>query len=152
MKKFKFSLQSLHNYKKTVEKIQLGELRRAQQALRELMNEKQRLLDAFAQNERSLAEALRKKENVGVALTEHDIFFKFLRDALAEVEIKIIKAEEVRDACRDRLVITMREIKTLLKLKDEQYQVWLKEAQAETDREIDDLVSFNTVNEAAGAQ
>ena len=149
MKKFKFSLLALYKYKLTVEKIQLGELRRAQQALQELYDEKQRILDAFAENERSLAEALRKRVNVGEALSLHDRYFGFLRDSLDELEPRIKKAERVRDRCRDKLILTMREIKTLVKLRDEQYAEYIKEVQAESDKEIGDLVSFKTIADAA---
>ena len=151
MKKFKFTLQALHNYKLTVEKLQKAELRRAQQALQELLDEEQRLIRAWVDNERSLEEALRKGENVGTALMEHDAYFRYLRDALIEVRKKIVKAEEVVRECQERLILTMKEIKTYLKLRDEQYQVWMKEVQLEEAKEIDDLVSFNVIKEGINA-
>ena len=152
MKRFKFTLQPLHNYKLTVERLQKAELKRAQAALQELLDEEQRLLMAWIENERSLEEALRKGENVGAALTEHDAYFRFLRDSLIEVRKKIIKAEEVVRQCQERLIITMKEIKTYLKLREEQYQAWLKEAQAEEAKEMDDLVSFNVISEEINAK
>ena len=152
MKRFKFTLQPLHNYKLTVERLQKAELKRAQAALQELLDEEQRLLMAWIENERSLEEALRKGENVGAALTEHDAYFRFLRDSLIEIRKKIIKAEEVVRQCQERLIITMKEIKTYLKLREEQYQAWLKEAQAEEAKEMDDLVSFNVISEEINAK
>ena len=146
MKRFKFTLQSLYNYKLTVERLQKAELRRAQQALQELLDEEQRLLTAWADNETSLAEALRKGENVAAALSEHDAYFRYLRDALEEIRIRIVKAEEVVRQCQERLMLTMRELKTYLKLRDEQYQLYLKEVQAEDAKEMDDLVSFNVIS------
>ena len=151
MKKFKFSLQALYNYKLTVEKLQKAELKKAQQALQELLDEEQRLLRAWADNERSLEEALIKGENVGAALSEHDAFFRYLRDALIEVRKKIVLAEEVVRECQERLILTMKEIKTYLKLRDEQYQAWMKEVQAEEAKNIDDLVSFNVISEEVNA-
>jgi len=147
MKRFKFTLQPLYNYKLTVERLQKAELKRAQQALRELLDEEDRLLRAYADNERSLEEALRKGENVGAALSEHDAYFRYLRDALIEIRKLIVKAEEVVRECQERLILTMKEIKTYLKLRDEQYQLYLKEAQAEEAKEIDDLVSFKVIAE-----
>ena len=151
MKKFKFTLQPLYNYKLTVEKLQKAELKRAQQALQELLDEETRLIKAWSDNERSLEEALRKGENVGAALSEHDAYFRFLRDALIEIRKRIVKAEEVVRECQERLIITMKEIKTYLKLRDEQYQLYLKEVQAEEAKEMDDLVSFNVINGAINA-
>ena len=143
MKKFVFSLQSLLNYKLTVERQQKADLRKAQQALRELQDEEQRLLRAYAENERSLEEALRKNKNVVKALSEHDAFFRFLRDALIAVRERIVRAERVVAECQTRLIRTMREIKTYNKLREEQYREYLKEIQLEEEKEIGDLVSFN---------
>jgi len=147
MKKFKFTLAALYKYKQTVERMQKAELRKAQQALQELVDEETRLLRAYADNERSLEEALRKGENVAAALSEHDAYFRFLRDALTEVRIRIEEAEEVVRQCQERLIITMKEIKTYVKLRDEQFQQYLKEIQMEEAKEMDDLVSFKVINE-----
>jgi len=151
MKKFKFTLQPLYNYKLTVERLQKAELRRAQIALQELLDEEQRLLQAWANNERSLEEALRKGENVGDALIEHDGYFRFLRDELVAIRKRIVMAEEVVRQCQERLILTMRELKTYLKLRDEQYQAYLKEVQAEEAKEMDDLVSFKVISEEISA-
>jgi len=151
MKKFKFTLAALYKYKQTVERMQKAELRKAQQALQELVDEENRLLTAYADNERSLEEALRKGENVAAALSEHDAYFRFLRDALTEVRIRIEEAEEVVRQCQERLIITMKEIKTYIKLRDEQFQQYLKEIQMEEAKEMDDLVSFKVINEQVKA-
>jgi len=147
MRKFKFTLQALFNYKLTVEKMQKADLRKAQQALRELVEEEQRLLLAYAENERSLEAALQRNEDVVAALAEHDAYFRFLRDALKEIRGRIEAAEEVVARCQERLIITMKELKTYAKLRSEQFRQYLKDAQAEEDKEIGDLVSFNVINE-----
>jgi len=145
MKKFVFSLQALFDYKLTVEKQQKAELRNAQQRLKELLAEEQRLLNAYAENERSLERALRDNVDIVTALSEHDAYFRFLRDALKEIRERIVRAEKVVTECQARLIITMREIKTYKKLRSEQYQEYLKEVQTEEEKEIGDLVSFNVV-------
>jgi len=147
MKKFVFTLQPVYNYKQTVEKLQQAELKKAQQALRELLDEEDRLLRAYAQNERSLEKALRDNENVAAALSEHDAYFRFLRDALKEIRQRIIKAEEVVRKCQEQLIRTMKELKTYVKLRNEQFQDYLKEVQIEEDKNMGDLVSFNTISE-----
>ena len=152
MKKFKFTLQALFDYKLTVEKMQKAELKRAQQALRDLLAEEQRLLRAYADNERSLERALERNENIATALSEHDAYFRFLRDALKVIREKIVQAEEVVLKCQERLIVTMKEIKTYNKLRDEQYQRYRKEVQAEEDKEMGDLVSFNVIAEDIYAQ
>jgi len=152
MKKFKFTLQPLYNYKLTVEKLQKADLKKAQQELMELRDEESRLEQAYADNERSLKRALRENIDVTAALIEHDAYFRFLRDALKELRERIVRAEEVVIKCQERLLITMKEIKTYLKLRDEQYQKYRKEVQAEEDKEIGDLVSFNTITEEINSQ
>ena len=147
MKKFKFTLQAVYNYKLTVEKMQKAELRKAQQALRELLAEEQRLLQAYADNERSLERALYENVDIVAALSEHDAYFRFLRDALKVVREKIVKAREVVVKCQERLIITMKELKTYVKLREEQYQRYRKEVQADEEKEMGDLVSFNTITE-----
>jgi len=146
MKKFVFSLQALFEYKLTVEKEQKAELRNAQQRLKELIEEELRLLNAYAENERSLEQALRENVNVSAALSEHDAYFRFLRDALKEIRERIVRAEKVVAECQARLIVTMREIKTYKKLRTEQYREYLKEVQTEEEKEIGDLVSFNVVS------
>jgi len=147
MKKFVFSLQPLFNYKMTVEKQQKAELKKAQQALRELLEEELRLQNAYAENERSLERALRENTDVTSALIEHDAYFRFLRDALKELKLRIIEAEQYVSECQTRLITTMKEIKTYTKLRDEQYQEYRKEVQSEEDKEMGDIVSFNTISE-----
>ena len=147
MKRFKFSLQAVFNYKLTVEKQQKAELKKAQQALRELLDEEQRLLRSYADNERSLERALRVGRDVASALSEHDAWFRFLRDALKELRERIVKAEEVVAQCQGRLIATMKEIKTYKKLRDEQYGEYLKEVRDEEDKEMGDIISFSVVGE-----
>lgn len=149
MKKFKFTLQPVFNYKQTVEKLQKAELKKAQQALQELRDIERRLEQAYANNERSLEKALRENINVAAALSEHDAYFRFLRDALKELRERIVEAEEVVRICQEKLIVTMKEIKTYKKLREEQYYAYLKEIQAEENAEMGDLVSFNVVSEEA---
>ena len=147
MKKFKFTLQALYNYKLTVEKLQKAELKNAQAALQLLLDEQDRLTNSWYQTELSLEKSLRDGNNAATALAEHDAYFRYLRDALVEVKEKIIKAEEVVREVQERLVLTMKELKTYLKLRDEQYQEYLKEVQAEEDKVMDDLVSFKVISD-----
>ena len=148
MKKFVFSLQPVYNYKQTVEKLQKADLRKAQQALKELQDEEARLLRAYAKNERSLEEALRRGENIATELSEHDAYFRFLRESLEIIREKIIHAERVVAECQARLITTMKELKTYRKLRTEQYREYMKETQAEEDKNMGDLVSFATISES----
>lgn len=151
MKKFKFTLQSLYNYKLTVEKLQKAELKRAQETLQRLLDEEERLENAWRANEISLSEAIAAGKHIPTTLAEHDSYFRYLRDALIEVRIRIEQAIKVVEECQDRLIKTMKEIKTYLKLRDEQYTDWLKELQIEQEKDMGDLVSFKVISEKASA-
>ena len=83
-------------------------------------------------------------------LAEHDAYFRYLRGAVIAVREKIVRAERVVSECQARLITTMRELKTYNKLRAEQYLEYLKEVQSEEEKEIGDLVSFNTITDDAG--
>lgn len=145
MKKFVFSLQALYEYKQTVEKLQKGELSRAQAVLRELYAKDQELDDAFMRTRESLEEALQLRWGVGEALSEHDRFFMRLREEKEVLREKIKRAEDVRDKCQQRLITTMKELKAYAKLREEQYGEYLKEVQIEEEKNMGDLVSFSAI-------
>ena len=148
MKKFKFRLQPLVNYKEAVERVQREELRLAQFKLRELREEESRLLGAYVDNERSLEEALVRNENVAQVLSEHDAYFRFLRDAIKIVKARIIEAEESVANCQEKLIFTMKELKTYDKILGEQYSEYLGEVKAEEEKNMGDIVSFQTIHSA----
>ena len=147
MKKFAFSLQSVYEYKQTVEKTQKAELSRAEAALR-LLREQERALDeAFERNREERDEILTKRFDVVSELEKYDAFFRRLREEKEELLIKIQHAENVKARCQENLIITMKELKTYTKLRDEQYQQYLKAVAAEEEKEIGDIVSFSVATE-----
>ena len=77
---------------------------------------------------------------------EHDAYFRYLRDAIKIIRERIEKAEEVVMRCQEKLIITMKELKTYEKLRKEQYEEYLKEAKSEEEKEMDDLVSFKIIS------
>lgn len=146
MKKFNFTLQSVFEYKQTVEKTQKAELSRAEEVLREL-RERERLLDeAFERNRLLREEALLQSTGVIDALEKFDAFFRHLREEKKALSIKIFDAEDVKARCQAKLIATMKELKVYKKLREEQYARYLREVAAEEEKEIGDIVSFSTVN------
>jgi len=140
MRIFHFTLQAPYSYKRTVEKLQMAELKSAQQDLREFRDEEARLVKGWVDNERSLERALKSVYDIGKALIEHDAYFRSLRDGLVEIRKKIVNAEEIVLKCQEKLILTMKELKAYQKLRDEQYQAWLKGIKSEEAKEMDDLV------------
>ena len=77
---------------------------------------------------------------------QHDAYFRYLRDAREVLAAKIVKAEEHKEKCQALLITTMRELKTYENLRAEQYAAYLKEVQAEEEKNMGDLVSFNLIS------
>lgn len=147
MKKFVFSLETVYRYKQTVEKTQRADLKRAQDALRALEEERERLDAAVENNARSLERALRGRFEVTQALQQHDAYFMYLRDEQERLSIEIERAEAERDRCRDILVTTMKEVKAYRNLKEERYREYLEDVRREEAKDMGDLVTHQTVAE-----
>lgn len=144
MKRFAFTLESVYDYKKTVEKQCQDDLRRAREALRLLIEERARLDESFERNVKAQEETLRRGKDVLEELPKYDAFFRYIREAREALEARIVKAEEEVAKCQDLLIAAMREIKIYAKLKEEQYREYLEDVAREEAKEIDDIVSFQT--------
>ena len=146
MKKFIFSLQSVFEYKQTVEKQRRRELKKAQDALRILRQEEQRLEDSFLENSKALGELLEKGAGIKEALPKYDAYFRYLRDAKEELQVKIDEAEAVKTKCMAELITTMKEIEVYSDLREEQLNRYLAEVRAEEEKEMGDIVSFQVIS------
>ena len=146
MKKFKFTLQSIFEYKQTVEKTQKTELKRAETELNQLRDQERKLDEAFERTKDSQKETIVRNVNLTGELATHDSYFRYLREAKAKLFAEIDKAQLRRNVCQDALILTMKQIKTYTKLRDEQYQTYLHEVQIEEEKAMGDLVSFNSAS------
>jgi flagellar export protein FliJ len=147
MKKFKFTLEAVDKYKKTVEKLQRAELRDAQNALRELYRRDGELAGAFSESRRRRDLELRSGASDAERLMRYDRFFIKIRDDRARLAAEIDKlTEEVRR--REALLITtMRELKVYKKLRADQYTEYMAQLRAEDEKNVGDLVSFDIISE-----
>jgi flagellar export protein FliJ len=147
MKKFKFTLEAVDKYKKTVEKLQRAELRDAQNALRELYRRDGELAGAFGESRRRRDLELRSGASDAERLMLYDRFFTKIRDDRAKLAAEIDKlTEEVRR--REALLITtMRELKVYKKLRADQYTEYIAQLRAEDEKNVGDLVSFDIISE-----
>ncbi|NLB29826.1 MAG: hypothetical protein GX823_06375 [Clostridiales bacterium] len=143
MKKFAFTLQAVYDYKLTVEKMQKTELAKVDTLLRELYAAKQALSDAFDRNNRARDAELLEKTADAQTLEAYEAFFRHIREERKKLAVKIKNAETAKLRCQEVLIITMREIKTYNKLRGKQYQEYLKEAAAEEEKELSDIISFS---------
>ncbi len=148
MKRFVFTLQSVLKYKLTVEKKQKAELAAVVALLARLYEQEKQLELAFENCAKSLEQALRNHIDVPQELSRHDAYFLLLREQKDALMKKIEAAEKEKIRCQQALLATMNEIKTLEKIKDEQYAAYLEEVRAEEAKDIGDLVSYKSVTQA----
>ena len=147
MKKFAFTLQTVYDYKLTVEKTQKADLARANTILRELQEALSALEESFRRNSEARDDELARGECDVRRLEEYDAFFRRVHEDREDLKTKILAAEKERDRCRDLLIATMKELKAYVKLRDKQYEQYLKDVAAEEEKALGDIVSFSVVSD-----
>jgi flagellar FliJ protein len=143
MRKFTFTLHALLHLKESIEKQERNNLAVATRRLHELEAER----DEMARRRESAAASYGEKLAGGMPVADTQRFtdfFRMMKDTIEEQDRKIAAAHEEIEACRKRLVEVLREIRTLEKLREKQYALYLQEAQAEEERMIGDFVSHQT--------
>lgn len=144
MKKFVFTLQAVARYKDTVEKKQKSELARVNALLRELYDEEQSIIAAQTKCAASLLCALEEGRDIPGEMERHDLYQQFLRERLEDVRQRIVWAEAEKKRIQALLIVTMKEQKTLARLREEQYAAYLEETRQEEDKLIGDLISHRS--------
>jgi flagellar export protein FliJ len=143
MKRFEFSLNKLKGYKSQV-------LEREKDLLAYLRRHQQLLIEEKAENIRQLTESndeynLRSSE--GLSVTHVQLFkgfHKSLSDRITELEESIKKAEfKVQQQVRV-VVEATREVKTLEKLEEKQYEEYVFKAAKEEEKFINEFVLNRT--------
>ena len=143
MKKFAFTLQTVNDYKLTVEKTQKAALANAEALLRALYAEEKRLDDSFLRNSAAREAQLDDKTADAQTLEAYDAFFRYINEEKKKLALKIINAEATRLRCMEALIVTMKELKAYDKLRDRQYQEYLRDVAAEEEKELGDIISFS---------
>ena len=142
MKKFVFSLNSLYELKKTLkDKIQ-GEYAAAEAALSKAIEEKAILDRTFLEKSEEY-EAKLKKGMIVSDIQSYINFLEELQELIRTAQTVVIRAQGLADAKREELVEVFKEIEVLKKLKQKQYQEYLKEVEKKEKSVLDDIMSFN---------
>ena len=143
MKKFVFTLKTVLEYKLTVEKTQKAALAAAEALLRALYAELQQLNEIFDRNSNARETELLAKTADSQTLQAYDTFFQKLGEEKQELAVRIEKAEAAKLRCQEVLIVTMKELKAYNKLRDKQYQEYLKDVASEDEKELGDIISFS---------
>lgn len=141
MKKFRYKMQSVLDIKEKLEEQEKSRYAAAQAKL----NEEQEKL--FELNARRAAYEQRLRESVGASLNvltirHNEDALETLKVFVRRQELMVQKAEQNVEAAMHRLREAMTERKTQEKLKENAFQSYLADLNAEERKEVDELVSF----------
>lgn len=145
MKKFTFALDPLARVKDAEKTRQELLLARAQQALDRLTEQMESQRERLRAHDREFRAQMEAGMN-GQKLREFNNFKTYLMESIEQLAIDIERATQERDACRDALVETMKEIRALEKLREKQYRLYLEEVRREEEKAIGDFVAFQVTN------
>jgi Fe-S cluster assembly scaffold protein SufB len=144
MKKFVFSLAALAKHKASLEKKQKAELFSVLARLNALYEERQRLLRAMEDNAASQQQALAQQRELARELPRHDNYQTFLRQELENTRQQIGLAEAEKKRIQALLIVTVKEVKTLERLREEEYQAYLAQVRKEEDLVIGDIIAYHS--------
>ncbi len=141
MAKFVFKLQPVLNIKKQIEdslKIQLGKAVQALEAEKELLRELE------SEKKRCMAE-VGAEVSGGVKadkLKNYNAYISFIKQKISRQCEMVKSAQEIVDKYREELTDMMKERKMLEKLREKQYEEYLKEVKKKEQKDIDEIVSY----------
>lgn len=145
MKKFKFTLQSVYELSLSTEKQQQIQIKKLEDTLARLRYELEELKVAYLDGKDRLAEEM-KKGLSSDKLSQYNVYFENLINTMISKKESILRVEEEREKWIQKIIETRKEIKTMEKLRDAQYEAYLFEERQESEKEIGDIVSFNVAS------
>ncbi|SMC35653.1 flagellar export protein FliJ [Papillibacter cinnamivorans] len=150
MKKFRFTLQAVYQFKKTQEKQKKAELSGLSAEISRLTKEK----TGFERKLEEDSEEYRRTVSAGMPASQmawYGNFAQYIQDMLRKVNAVLAEAQRKRELLQSELVAVLKEMETLEKLREEQYRAFLEEAAKEEEKELGDLMSYRKTAEAANA-
>lgn len=145
MKKFAFTLQTVMDMTLSTEKQQKIQLRQLEEALRQLRIELERMKSDYLTAKERCAEEMQKGLS-SEKLAQYNVYFESLIHAMIVQKDRILCREREREEMMNALVETRKELKTLEKLRDQQYEAYQVEVRMEEEKEIGDTVSFQVAS------
>lgn len=139
---FKFKLQKLLNYKRTVEGLKKTEYG---DAIYRLGLEEEKLISYSNQK----LNIIQRKEAGGKTVNIAEIkmysnYLKQLNNKIEDQEQLVKEKEEERDQAQDELLFAMQERKAFEKLKEKEYKEYLIEEKRKEDKVVDEIVTYKT--------
>ncbi|HWR24236.1 MAG TPA: flagellar FliJ family protein [Feifaniaceae bacterium] len=144
MKKFAFTLQGVNDIALATEKQLKIEMQRITDRLRRVIQE---IEDTQAELRRLKARCLqlmRQGKMDSQTLVQYERYFEKLEAALQILQQTKLQIEREKEKCLQAQIENRKELKTLEKLRDRQYEEYLGELRREEEKEIGDLVAFRS--------
>ena len=143
MKRFAFTLQPLYHLKQSLEKQERNTLGQLTARLHQLEAAEEALVAERARAGQEFSQRL----TAGMTAADtglHVVYDRAMGERITEQRAMVRQARADVEACRARLVEAMREVRMLERLRDRQYEEYLKLMQAEESAVINDFVTFTT--------
>jgi flagellar FliJ protein len=144
---YKFRLQKLLDYKKSMEEERKNELSLANKRL-EL--EKNRLLELI-QMLNEMNSSFQEKTSFGMTANELKLlanYIDYYKRSIKEQRIRIKMAEDYLSTCREELIKATQEKRMMEKLREIDHKKYLYSEQKKEEKLVDDLVSFKESNKS----
>lgn len=145
MKRFRFTLEALERVKNSEKTQQETLLVNTQRRLDALCDRMEELREAFRTHSLRFARRLDRGVS-GEEIREYNNYSTYLRESMEQLGQKIRETTKERDACRDALVRIMQELRTLDKLRNQQFKKYLEEVRREEEKSIGDFVAYQVTS------
>ena len=149
MKKFTFTLQSVLNVKRALEKQYMGELSECNARIRRFEQKRQELIE----REAGQHEEFRRQTGEGLSPADWQLWGianRAARERVAYQEKVLEQAEGERARIEKKLVAAMQERKILEKLRDKQQEAYRMEQQREAALEMSEFMGHDVFENQEG--
>lgn len=151
MKKFVYSMQSVLNIKEKLEEQERASYGAAQARLNEEMAKLAELNARKDGYEQQLRESVGDALNV-IQIRHQEEALESMKVLVRRQSVAVSKAEQNVEAARYKLQQAIMERKAQEKLRENAFEAYKKEMQAEESKEVDELVSYQFGQKAIAAQ
>ena len=144
MKKFVFTLQAVNDIALATEKQLKIEMQRIDDRLRRVCKEIEDTQSEFRALKARCSAQMRQEGIDSLTLVQYEHYFEKLEATLEVLKQTKIQIEREKAKCLQAQIENRKELKTLEKLREKQYEEYLSEVRREEEKAIGDLVAYRS--------
>ncbi len=144
MKKFAFTLQGVNDIALATEKQLKIEMQRIMERLRRVILEIENTQSELSALKARCLQLMRLGDMDSQTLVQYEHYFEKLEAALQVLKQTKMQIEREKEKCLQAQIENRKELKTLEKLREKQYEEYLSELRREEEKAIGDLVAFRS--------